>query len=1145
MSKLVSEADRLLEKGKIPEAIEKLKAALKDDPLNQLVATKLANAFIENDEKDNAIKVFTQLANRLSEAGKSQIAIAIYKQAIDLDPKDIGLKVRFATECESVGKIGDAMGQANLAFRYYIRRKKYFDAANILPLMVRLQPKDEKLKMNWIEVLQLSQADQKLVHLLVALCGPPGIVSADFSVGGDPSTLSETLYENLKKLVAFFPSDPKVAYTVAWAAHKIGKNIDFYRYLRECLRRDPDFCLGLLLFSRVLAEKQKLNESLFVFKYMKERMPADRSVDLLTVNRLVDSFVEKNGWISFTDGMGIDEIDSETFLSSIKGLQNKNTSPQGASSSSTENIPSPEVPFMDSILVTAKTEDAKKNPNKEKVEAGGSKSVSDGLEISLDSSSGKSDELEVQFTSANATQSKAAEAPSEKELRKEALKELDLPLEESTNSILLTSLIGLDPDAKAKNTDDTAEKFEKKKIREVPEIAEVEATKHFDSSSNVSVAEEKRPETPEVKPKFTFSPFAPGSSADPSTNTNESGDGANPKITGEKTEIFSPLDLLVASNLFNKNAASVKTKIIFYPQMKDHSAAYDTSFSREAPSIVTSAFNEPITGEATIQFSPFEAVDAGSASRKPHGSSIATTMIVNEPKVDQNNAKVELDSVKAGPAVSGAPVQMPGPSPAASVSPPLKNSEDDAATQIFSVSKDQKAKEPAFTQSEAVSFAASEATKLDPLEAFAQADGEATVFVNDPKISPEKEDIGQQLESAAKALADSVMTIHEQKPIPAETVSDQMNPTMVQQIMASQGEKKDKDEDPNNILAALLNKDLPQVESTQMVNLSETSNQQDHQIPIGKPLSLGFVKIPELNAEAIVVAPTVSMAEESLPQASEQVNGDAAGIDLGDDLLDGPTRILVMPEQNEATERLFHEIKRDKKSGAQPEDKLSYMMKKAERYLAKRNYYLARKAYRHALELGADSALIQERLREIRKKEMPENMYLSESNDQGQREASHEILKRLEQEFQLDFDEELEDRTEIAADLDVQFENILRENDPKTILDFSVGLYEMALYRPAENLLNRLIFEHPEVSFDAMYLLALCKYARKDYAGAVSILRKLGSDLNRSEKDKIQIYYTLGELFEKMQRTDSSREYFGKVALIDSNYRNIKQKLEK
>ena len=92
----------------------------------------------------------------------------------------------------------------------------------------------------------------------------------------------------------------------------------FFRFLRECLRREPDFCLGTLLFARSLAESKKLNEALFVYRYFKERMPVDRSSDMLTLNRLLESFLEKNGWIRFMEDGG-DLLDTSGFFEAIAG----------------------------------------------------------------------------------------------------------------------------------------------------------------------------------------------------------------------------------------------------------------------------------------------------------------------------------------------------------------------------------------------------------------------------------------------------------------------------------------------------------------------------------------------------------------------------------------------------------------------------------------------------------------------------------------------------------------------------------------------------------------------------------------------------------------------------------------------------------
>jgi TolA-binding protein len=217
------------------------------------------------------------------------------------------------------------------------------------------------------------------------------------------------------------------------------------------------------------------------------------------------------------------------------------------------------------------------------------------------------------------------------------------------------------------------------------------------------------------------------------------------------------------------------------------------------------------------------------------------------------------------------------------------------------------------------------------------------------------------------------------------------------------------------------------------------------------------------------------------------------------------------------------------------------LMKKAERFTAKRNYYLARKALRHAQALGADEIVVKERLREIRKLEFPEGLYNTMSSDQSAAKVdTGEVLDRLELEF--DLTEGAGDSAELSAVVELRIDAILEENDPRTILDFGVGLHEMGLFKQAEALFIRVVEEYPDYAFDAYYLAATSKLSRRDYAGAASILKRLSSDNSKTDLEKIQIYYALGETFEKMRQTDRSKKFFKKVAELDSNYRNIRQK---
>jgi tetratricopeptide (TPR) repeat protein len=315
-------------------------------------------------------------------------------------------------------------------------------------------------------------------------------------------------------------------------------------------------------------------------------------------------------------------------------------------------------------------------------------------------------------------------------------------------------------------------------------------------------------------------------------------------------------------------------------------------------------------------------------------------------------------------------------------------------------------------------------------------------------------------------------------------------------------------------------------------------------------------------AEAAPLAeatPAVEAAPASPPAASEspafmpiptaagaQSKPGAGGdrVDLGDDLLEGPTRIFTQPTAADKTEHLIKEIKHDLKNKVNARLNIDMLMKKAERYTAKRNYYLARKALRHAQALGADEETVKARLREIRKLELPEGLYNTISSDAtGAKVDTGEVLERLEEEFDLGAADG-DAQGELSAVLEERVEAIFRESDARTILDFGVGIHEMGLFRQAEAIFIRLVEDFPEHAFDAYYLAAVSKLSRRDYAGAASILKRLSTDAAKTDLEKIQVYYALGETFEKMRQPDRSKQFFRKVAEIDANYRNIRHKLD-
>ena len=1035
VQKLIGEAEKLLEKRKIPEAIEKLRAAAKSEPMNQLVASKLAAALAENGQRPQAAEVLTALANRLSDAGKAQVSIAIFKQAMDFAPNDIDLKIKYARECEGVGKVGDAQTYAQQIFQHFVRRKKYFDAANIIPMLVRLNGKDERLKHAWIEVMQLSQAEQKMIHLIVALCGPPGLVSQEFTVGGEPTAMSDSIYEGVKRLVGFFPRDPKIAYAVAWCGYRRGRTKDFVHYLRESLRREPDFCLSMLLYARYLAEEKKLNESYFVFRLLKERMATDKSVDeMLTLNRLVESFVQKNGWITFTEQTG-DAMAPDEFVRAFSGAS---SSPEaGAAGASAPPLPgaaaAPGTPSEVSVGAGVPA------PAEISLSSSAEGAAPAEIEISFGASSDGGD-LEIQHHSAQRAKSPNA-AP--------VVVTPSAPTSAPSAAPAPVVTFSPQPVAPAAPVSASAPA----PVEPAPVVSEpvvnVPATSPSPSPPPASSATDFIPTVP-LNPidLFSGSKIAPPVAVEeraPPSPTPVAAEPAvvppvivsephaeplmNVAIEGDKTELLLPMDLVGVLRDSGKQNLSVETQGIMEIAREDATMVAPMPLPADSESEAPSVSSGLSAAQAPSE----------SAAPAPELSFGAGLMELAPEAVPESEAPTQF--------ITALP-KLPEGAPAASASSTDEASQDIPSKSLANIL-------PPVDKNW-------EALKLDskPTEIFSPIE-----MVQAQRLS-ERVSSGQGASAAPEPTP------------PAEAPAPEPLPAM------------------------------PEADPEKTINPP-----------------VGFAPMPSLDPQ------------EMPARTMEEV------VDMGDDLLEGPTRMIVSTSNEASTQHLLRELRDELGSQKKKELDPSLLLKKAERYIAKRNYYLARKALRHAKLAGADEELVKERLRDIRKLELPNSLYNTASTD-GKRESSHEILERLEAEFDIPAQPDQMEDAEIQSSIETQIEALFQDSDPRTLLDFGVGLHEMGLYKQAERLFARMVSDYPDFAFDAYYLAAVSKFSRKDYAGAASILKKLSIDSMKTEHEKIQIYYALGELFEKMSQPDRSKEFFKKVAELDANYRNIRHKLE-
>ena len=1112
VQKLLADADKLFEKGKHAEGLAKVKQALTEEPLNQIVATKLANIYVQDRKPEEASKVYGQLAKRLSEAGKSQVAIAIYKQAVELAPDDIALRVRYAQECESVGKLGDAFLQGQIGLQYYLRRKKYFDAANMMPLLARSQPKDEKIKLAWAEVLYLSQAEQKVVHFLVAVCGPPGVVSQEFPVGGEPATMSPALYDWLKKLVPFFPRDPRVAYAMAWAAYRRGRLKEFYHYLHECLRRDPDFSLALLLFARTLAEAQKLNEALFVYKYFKQRMTTDKSADMLTLNRLLETFVEKNGWIKFIEDSG-DSLDTAGFLEAITG-------------------------DAEAARKTAEANEGQEGEGKKEEEAprelppaeidigGGTELPSDpGMDIVL--ATGQT------LTEASKVHKAAKEEKDPLKLQAELIKAaieatvagMGGQTQQSQQTVVQPVVVTSEMMAQAAAAAVSAQPA----VAAAPPAAPVAAAAPVAPVAPVvTVAPEPAkaaPEEPKPAPADT-SGVMPAAQEEPTGGID---------FKGESVEFTSLIQMGAEekAKLAGAEVTSVEPEADESPSVAAAESPAQESEEAEEPREEPAKVNEPAPKKST--FNPMEhaTIDDSSPALKLEEKDERTQMFAPMDVLDAANvmknrelAEVDTRSMEIDRKALAGPTEIAEAPEDSQLSIEEAAEADRTKWRQLKVEGD---RTEVFSPVEAVKASTDSRRPMDAQAIPAKgewlkekpAPSPAAASTQTPTPGPETASGG-----------DATMVIARPKATEASSLSE----------LASEGEA-------TRFVSRPPTEEAPEKSGAFAAPETATGGDRTVAVPFQgeeaspEPLALSPAQ-PEqkLEAQSEAKAPAIMPIPEDVAGAGAATADQ--DVDLGDDLLEGATKIFTQPRAEDKTEHLIKEIRKEMKQKANAFLNIDMLMKKADRYTAKRNYYLARKALRHAQALGADEETVKAKLRDIRKLEFPEGLYNTISSDRPERVDTAEVLERLEQEFDLAQAGDDEGAGSLAALVEGRIEAIFNESEPRTILDFGVALLEMGLYKQAEALLMRLVREVPDYAFDAYYLAAMAKQARRDYAGAASILKRLSSDTGKTDQEKIQIYYALGETFEKMRQPDRSKAFFRKVAELDSNYRNIRHKLE-
>ena len=138
--KVIASAEKLVAKGKIEPAIKEYERLLDDNPNDVNTLNRIGDLWVRINRNDEAVKVFSKIADHYSKDGFFLKAIAIYKKINKLDPSKLDIYARLADLYAKQGLAMEAKSQYQVLADYYLKHGEPGNALGIYRKISELDP---------------------------------------------------------------------------------------------------------------------------------------------------------------------------------------------------------------------------------------------------------------------------------------------------------------------------------------------------------------------------------------------------------------------------------------------------------------------------------------------------------------------------------------------------------------------------------------------------------------------------------------------------------------------------------------------------------------------------------------------------------------------------------------------------------------------------------------------------------------------------------------------------------------------------------------------------------------------------------------------------------------------------------------------
>jgi tetratricopeptide (TPR) repeat protein len=140
--KVMDAARKFVDKGQIDKAVKEYLRIVQEDPKDVRVWLKIGDLYAKKGSKADAIETYLKVARFYHEQGFFLKAVAVYKQILKLDPRQVDVTLKLAELYRQLGLMSDAMQHYEAVAAHFHREGNTKEALDTVKKLVDLDPEN-------------------------------------------------------------------------------------------------------------------------------------------------------------------------------------------------------------------------------------------------------------------------------------------------------------------------------------------------------------------------------------------------------------------------------------------------------------------------------------------------------------------------------------------------------------------------------------------------------------------------------------------------------------------------------------------------------------------------------------------------------------------------------------------------------------------------------------------------------------------------------------------------------------------------------------------------------------------------------------------------------------------------------------------